>query len=158
MKRIITYVIFISLITINYANAHKLIVFAWMENDIVFTQSKFIGGKKVYNSKIEIYNDSNKKIFEGTTDETGFFSFKLKEKLPIKIVSNAGSGHRGEWVIKKKNDIKSNNKELEQIFMLISKMEERIYIRDIIGGIGYIIGFLGLIAYFHYRKKSSCKK
>ena len=86
-------------LTATPANAHKVTIFAWVDGDMVYTQSKFSGGKKAKNAVVEVYNASGKKLLEGKTDETGKFSFKIPSKEELKVVLIAGSGHRGAWTI-----------------------------------------------------------
>jgi len=88
-----------SIVLIEYAFAHKVIVFAWVEGDIVHTESKFNGGKKAINAPIEVFDALGNKLLEGKTNENGEFSFKAPQKTEMKIVLIAGMGHRGEWTI-----------------------------------------------------------
>lgn len=79
--------------------AHKVSVFAWLENDKVYTISKFSGGKKVKHGQIEVFESNGKKLLKGQTNQNGEFSFKIPQKTGIKIVLQAGMGHRAEWKI-----------------------------------------------------------
>ena len=191
------------------AYAHRVMIFAWVEGDKVFTQSKFSGGKKVKGGKILVSDLRGKNILEGKTDDKGEFSFTVPEKTALKIVLVAGMGHRAEWTIplneiesladKKpvKSTLKSheeesplktvsvksaeetqekrmqpelstglNSNEIEQavekaldkklkpvIKMLEESTRSSLTVSEIIGGIGYILGLMGVGAYFHYRRK-----
>ncbi len=99
MTAAIIYFAIFSLFTPHAVLAHKVSVFAWLENDMVHTISKFSGGKKVKQGQIEVFEFSGKKILEGQTNQNGEFSFKIPEKTGIKIVLQAGMGHRAEWKI-----------------------------------------------------------
>ncbi len=180
--------------------AHKVTVFAWVEGDRVFTESKFSGGKKAINAPIEIFDDKGTKILEGRTDENGLFSFKITEKTGMKVVLLAGMGHKAEWIIpiedfngevaENKDARENSDPEIsplssaagkgvetpcltrEQIETIVEKAVEKKLspairllkrslnpdrgptVSDIFGGIGYIFGFVGIGAYFNYRKKS----
>ena len=191
------------------AYAHRVMIFAWVEGDKVFTESKFSGGKKVKGGKILVSDLRGKNILEGKTDDKGEFSFTVPEKTALKIVLVAGMGHRAEWTIplneiesladKKpvKSTLKSheeesplktvsvksaeetqekrmqpelstglNSNEIEQavekaldkkLKPVIKMLEESTRpgptVSEIIGGIGYILGLMGVGAYFHYRRK-----
>ncbi len=93
----------IFLLGINPAYAHKVMVFAWVDGDTIFTQSKFSGGKKVKGGKIAVYNTHKKILLEGKTDNEGKFSFEVPEKTTLKIVLYAGTGHRAEWTVPKED-------------------------------------------------------
>ena len=194
---------------INPAYAHKVMIFAWMDGDTVFTQSKFSGGKKVKGGNIVVYNTQKKILLEGKTDDKGEFSFKVPKKTTLKIVLYAGAGHRAEWTVPKEdieevsgentaestlkkphtkmpaNTIPSEptvdpaeemsqtpqpsgpcadeiehavekalDKKLKPVIKMLSESLNRgPTVSEILGGIGYILGLMGVGAYFHYRRR-----
>ena len=193
----------------NPAYAHKVMVFAWVDGDMIFTQSKFSGGKKVKGGNIVVYNTQKKILLEGKTDDKGKFSFKVPEKTTFKIVLYAGTGHRAEWTVPKEdieemswdkpaestlkkpqakmppNTIPSEptedpaeemsqtpqpsgpcadeienavekalDKKLKPVIKMLNESLDRgPTVSEILGGIGYILGLMGVGAYFHYRRK-----
>jgi nickel transport protein len=82
------------------AAAHRVTVFAWVEGDMVHTQSKFAGGRKAQDAKIHVYDQQGNLLIQGRTDELGKFSFKTPQKTGLNIVLLAGEGHRAEWKIR----------------------------------------------------------
>jgi len=186
-------VIVFSLCTVLPAFAHKVIVFAWVENDTIFVESKFHGGKKVKEGGIIVTDTSGKELLSGKTDDKGNFSFPVPGKTAMKIAVIAGMGHRGEWEIEKeeltggpvKGKLKSQTKpaelnaenmatsdiareELKRIVetaveakmkpvmqqLAMSRKQKEPSFPEIMGGIGYIFGLMGVGAYLHYRKKA----
>lgn len=198
--------LFFTLLFLNaeLAHAHRVTVFAWVEGDIVHTQSKFGGGKKAKNAVIEVYDNSGRKLLDGRTDENGVFDFKAPEKTGMTIVLVAGMGHRGEWTIsagefgdadtsasfsagsEEKTDAGSGNTfdpekryggdeiqlaveqalekklgpMLEEKFSaleqkMMSRYDDSPSMKDILGGIGYILGLIGVGTWFNYRRGSS---
>jgi len=181
--------------TAGTALAHKVNIFAWVEGDTVYTESKFSGGKKVKNAPVEIYGTDGTKLLEGKTNEFGEFSFPALRKTGMKVVLLAGMGHKGEWTIsaselqgsdpepKDPEEIKKSVLEnaerasaspclnAEEIRNVVEKaMDKKLQpvmrdlkkslnpdqgpnFRDIMGGIGYIMGLIGVAAYVHSRKK-----
>ncbi|QTA86844.1 hypothetical protein [Desulfonema magnum] len=82
------------------ASAHKVTVFAWVEGDMVYVESKFSGGKKVRGGEVIVSDPSETRQFiKGKTNNQGEFSFKIPDNRALKIVVMAGMGHRGEWII-----------------------------------------------------------
>ena len=81
------------------ARAHKVNVFAWVEGDVVFIESKFSGGKRVKGGMITVSDLRGNQLLSGKTNNRGEFSFKIPKKTTLKIVLVAGMGHRGEWTI-----------------------------------------------------------
>ena len=185
--------IFLIIMIINISVfAHKVNIFAYVEGDKVYTESYFNDGKKCIDSKIEVFDNQGNKLLEGLTDGEGEFSFEVPpEDGDLKIVLDAGMGHRAEYIIpanelrgvmgliKEKSeelipavspeisslDLKeiqsliedALDKKLEPIMremIEIKKSQEaKISPTEIIGGIGYIIGIFGIVAYFLSRKR-----
>jgi nickel transport protein len=87
----------ISLVGIGAAHAHKVTIFAWAEGDTVYTESKFSGGKKVRNGKVEVFDNAGTLLLVGRTGDHGEFSFKAPKKTDLKIVLTAGMGHQNSW-------------------------------------------------------------
>jgi nickel transport protein len=94
---IVTLLVFF--LSVGSALAHKVTIFAWVEGDTVFTQSKFSGGRKAQNSTVAVYGPQGNQLLEGKTDENGEFSFKIPQKTDLKVVLKASMGHQAEWVI-----------------------------------------------------------
>ena len=181
--------------SIGPAMAHRVTIFAWVEGDKIFTESKFSGGKLVKEGKVIVYDPEGNPLLEGKTDDKGEFSFKIPKRTALKIVLIAGMGHRGEWTIpvreledvagpqtkitpfrktapkktEKQADVShlSSNEirlTVEEVLdqrlkpvmkILVESRENRPTFKDIFGGIGYILGLMGVAAYFHYRRKSA---
>ncbi|WP_124329549.1 hypothetical protein [Desulfonema ishimotonii] len=81
------------------ALAHKVMVFAWIDGDTVYTESKFSGGKKVRGGQITVTDPDGNLLLKGKTDDQGEFAFKIPRKTGMKIELMAGEGHRGEWTV-----------------------------------------------------------
>jgi len=181
--------------SIGPAMAHRVTIFAWVEGDRIFTESKFSGGKLVKEGEVIVYDLKGTQLFKGKTDDKGEFSFEIPKRTSLKIVLIAGMGHRGEWTIpvseledvagpqteittsqktvpKKAEDQEETcditlgdirqiveqalDKRLKPIMkILVESRENRPTFRDIVGGIGYILGLVGVAAYFNYRRKSA---
>ena len=188
--------IFLIIIMINIsAFAHKVNIFAYVEEGKIYTESYFSDGKKCVESKIEVFDNQGNKLLEGLTDKEGMFSFEIPAEDVIggdlKLVLTASMGHRAEYIIRadELGDIKglieekieepvsvispeTSSVELKEIQSIIEdtldeklkpimreireikkSQEDRISPTEIIGGIGYIIGIFGIIAYFLSRKR-----
>lgn len=174
------------------AHAHKVNVFAWVEGGTVHTESKFSGGKKVKEGKIEVYNHLNQKVLEGTTDGQGYFAFAVpKDAQTLKVVLTAGMGHSNDWQITAEElgyentdqpaqsakptpapasnaQLQLDKNALEQIVEravekklapLKAQLAEQAWgLRDVVAGIGYILGLMGLASYIHHRKNQNKKE
>jgi nickel transport protein len=171
------------------AAAHKVSVFAWVEGETVHTESKFSGGKKVKDGKIEVFDHLNQKVLEGVTDGQGYFAFPVpKSAKTLKVVLTAGMGHSNHWLVTAQElgyentdqsaqaaeQPKPSNEKNITDYDAIEKIVERAVekklapiraqlaeqawgLRDIVSGIGYILGLMGLASYMHHRKTHSNK-
>ena len=167
------------------ALAHKVMIFAWVEGDTVFTESKFSGGKKAINAPVVIFDKDGKKLLEGKTDNKGEFSFKIPKVSDLRIVLNAAMGHKAEWTVPEseireagaiaekksarasgpiavglsKEEVQkivedSLDKKLRPIVRMMTESKNtKPSLTEIIGGIGYIFGLMGVALYFINRGK-----
>ena len=169
--------------------AHKVNVFAWVEGATVHTESKFSGGKKVKEGKIEVYDHLNRKVVEGATDSQGYYAFSAPpDAQTLKIVLTAGMGHSNHWQVtaeelgrkplaEKTIPAAPSPREHElagvdaqtletiveravekKLAPIKAQLAEQAWgLRDIVAGIGYILGLMGLASYLHYRKTKNAK-
>ncbi len=168
------------------ALAHKVTIFAYVEGDTIFTESKFSGGKRAINAQILVFDRQGKQLLEGKTNDKGEFSFKIPKVADLRIVLNAGMGHRAEWRIPEseikqaigaaenkgapgssqpiavslgKEEIKeliedSLDRKLRPIVRMMAESQSKgPSVTEIIGGIGYIFGLMGVALYFMSRGK-----
>ncbi|HID55178.1 TPA: hypothetical protein EYP37_01520 [Candidatus Poribacteria bacterium] len=156
--------------------AHKVNIFAYVERGKVYTESYFSDGTPCKRAKIEVYDQSGKKILEGVTDEKGDFSFPLPAKRSVRIVLLASMGHRAETTLSaedmtttsetpvpsgqgvtadepKKAIGEAVREGINPLIREIRRERNRIRISDVIGGIGYIIGIWGTISLILSRKR-----
>jgi len=85
--------------SVPWALAHKVLLTAYVEGDTVFVEGGFSDGTSCKNARIEVFDPSGNKLLEGKTNEDGEFSFKPPQKTDLKLVLNAGMGHRGEYTV-----------------------------------------------------------
>ncbi len=186
------------------AYAHKVTIFAWVEGDMVHTQSKFSGGRRVKNAPVEVYDARGKKLLEGRTDDRGEFVFKSPGKGPLRIVLIAAMGHKAHWTLSAEELAgsaqpsaspapaqiprpaaktspaasaapaaapsptaaemqsavqaaveKALDKKLKPVIeLLVDAQNPDPSFKDIVGGLGYILGLVGVGAYFNYRRRT----
>ncbi|MBU0991045.1 MAG: hypothetical protein KJ737_01010 [Proteobacteria bacterium] len=187
------------------AFAHKVNVFAWVDGNTVYSESKFNGGRVAKDALVEVFDMNGEKLLEGRTDDKGNFSFAIPEKTAMRIVLKAGMGHQGEWTIPveeiggdviadetgesgmgtpekiietpvseadtpkmpnafnylSKEDVagiveRELDKKMKPVVEKLNRLldpHKKPSVSDIIGGIGYIIGLVGLGAYIKSRKE-----
>jgi nickel transport protein len=82
------------------ASAHRVNVFAWVEGDTVYLESKFAGGRPVKSGRVVVLDPEGIELLTGLTNDEGEFSFKIPMQADLKIVLNAGQGHQAEWTVR----------------------------------------------------------
>ncbi len=195
-------VLLLALLPAGPASAHKVTVFAWVEGDTIYGETKFSGGRPAMDADIVVTGPEGNRLLTTRTDDQGEFSFKIPQKTELKIQLKAGAGHQGDWTIRaeeigaaakvkngsagpsapfpeaessetrpsKKTDSNAAvavspevlqsmvetamDKKLKPILkMLADAHDPGPRVTDIIGGIGYIFGLMGIGMYFHARRK-----
>ena len=170
--------------------AHKVIIFAWVEGDTVFTESKFSGGREATGAQVLVFDKEGTQLLEGKTDNKGEFSFKIPKLTDLRIVLNAGMGHKAEWripeseikeaggILEKKRagessqpiDVSLSKEEIKELIeesldrklrpivrMMTESQSKGPSVTEILGGIGYIFGLMGVAIYFKNRGKKRCE-
>lgn len=93
--------IFACLFLSNTALAHKVNIFAYVENGTIYAEAYFPDGRPVENGGIEVLDDQGSKLAEGTTDKEGKFSCPVPKLEDLTIVINASMGHKNTFTLKK---------------------------------------------------------
>jgi len=182
--------------SVEFADAHRVNIFAWVEGDTVYVESKFPGGKPVTGGKVVVTDSQGLELLTGKTNDQGEFSFKVPKRDALTITLIAGMGHQADWKISAGEiqgvgvgdsaptpavpkvetpqtpaeqpviatpaltaaDIQQAmenalDKKLKPVIkMLADAQQTGPSMRDVFGGIGYILGLVGLAAYFQSRK------
>ncbi len=166
------------------SQAHKVRIFAYSEGEVIVGETAFSGGRAVKNSEIIVQDAASDRILlTCRTDDRGQFQFQIPEEarekqLNLRVIINAGEGHRGEWLLEAADYLTNEkilsegktsysklistdeelirrvveeamDKKLSPIkHMLAEVMNQKPSFQDILGGIGYIFGIAGIAAYF----------
>lgn len=86
------------------ADAHRLNVFAWLENDQILVECNFGEKRPAANAAVTIVDDTDQKeLLHGKTNAEGKYSFAVPDIIRqghgLIISVNAGQGHVGEWAM-----------------------------------------------------------
>ena len=132
-------------------------------------------------------NKSSAVLLQGNGDDKGIFTFTIpsearERKADLLIVVSGSEGHQSEWLVPATeylsektapatdHSVNLNNLELQEMIQEILKQElepikrslaeskqNKPGFRDIMGGIGYLLGLAGLAAWLKNRKPKSHK-
>jgi len=98
--RFLFLMVFFVLITDTFA--HRVITYPYIEDGKIYIENYFSDGKRCKNCEIIVYdNITGEKLLEGKTNIDGKFSFAPPKRTELKIVLNAGMGHRAEAIVQK---------------------------------------------------------
>jgi len=81
------------------ALAHRLNVYAWVEDGKVKVVSYYSRKSKPKNVPVYVYGPGDKLMVEGRTDEKGEFFFVPTAITELRIVVEAGDGHLAEYTM-----------------------------------------------------------
>ncbi len=73
----VLFIIILTLIPAGFAHAHKVIIFAWVEDGMIFSESHFGSKREAKNCSIRVMNGKGLLVHEGKTDNQGKYSFKI---------------------------------------------------------------------------------
>ncbi|MEC4684151.1 MAG: hypothetical protein VST71_00240 [Nitrospirota bacterium] len=87
-------------ITSSTVLAHKVSIYAYAEDNMVFAEGYFADGTRSRNSRIEVFDaNTGEKLLEGKTDSEGKFSFRIPKATSIRLVLHASMGHRNDYTL-----------------------------------------------------------
>ncbi|MEA1967253.1 MAG: hypothetical protein U9N77_03435 [Thermodesulfobacteriota bacterium] len=157
--RKIIFIIILALLYVLPVFAHKVIVFAWMENGLVHTESSFGGDDRVHNGKITAFDAKGNLIFKGVTDDNGELSFTVPDNFHSDLIIklDACTGHQAQWRIpKEKFKNSSSAEDINRAMEKKAELESGPSFFQIIAGIGiiFLIAFAGRFINKKYRNKN----
>jgi nickel transport protein len=88
-------------IPVDKSYAHKITVFAWVEDGVIYSESRFASGKNAIKCAITVMDEKGLVIQQGVTDAEGKYSFKIPENIDSGLLIElvAGTGHKATWTI-----------------------------------------------------------
>lgn len=132
------------------AFAHSLHLFAQYNGHTVSGKAYYSDMTAAGNHYLEIFLDNQTTAFsEGQTQSDGRFTIPLPSAQQVKVVVQGEEGHLASTVadhIAADTSIMTSSKEISLIREDLAELKNKIYWRDVMGGIGYILGLFGLWA------------
>lgn len=162
--------------------AHGVHLDAYVEGNKIIAEASFSDGAAIKNSEINIYDEHGHLLNTSQTDENGRAEFKVPVLEDLRLVLNDNLGHQAQYIVKRSKlpaEFQSSNSESkmesanavneEQLRKIISdELDKKLApinhdldklsnsgpgMTEIIGGIGYIFGLMGL--YFYFKKREN---
>lgn len=136
------------------ANAHALYVFAQYNGQTLSGKAYYSDMTPAAETYLEVFRSGvNDPILESKTDLQGAFNLAVADEpnTTLKVVVEGEEGHRAT-VVADRATSSNNGADLMLLREDIAHLKDKIFFRDILGGIGYIVGIVGIIAWFNARK------
>ncbi len=86
-----------------YGLAHKVNIFAYVDEGVVYAESYFPNGKPVVKGKLLVFDSQQQLLLEGQTDAAGLYQFDLPQAEDLTLVIDAGMGHKNEFLLRREN-------------------------------------------------------
>jgi len=158
LKQITVLFTVLTLIHAGFALAHKVIIFAWVEDGMIFSESHFGSKREAKYCNITVMNGEGELVLKGRSDNQGKYSFKIPENIKSGLVLNldAGTGHKAHWKISE-NELRHNpsNSDIKTAMETKAKLEGNPSVYKIITGIGIIFLLAMVLKFFKKRRKKS---
>ncbi|OOF78191.1 hypothetical protein BKG96_06470 [Rodentibacter caecimuris] len=135
--------------------AHALHVFAQYDGQILSGKSYYSDMTPAAETYLEVFRSGTKEpILNSKTNMKGEFRLAVPNVAGavLKVVVEGEEGHHASIVADRTSPSNNQTADLMLLRSDINQLKDKIYWRDILGGIGYIVGIAGLIAWWNSRK------
>jgi cobalt/nickel transport system permease protein len=153
---LLSFAFFSALLTPSDALAHRVNIFAWLDGAEVAVDCNFGKKSPVMNGRITVYDAaSGEELLRGTTDDQGHFRFSPPEAARshgLRVRVNAGEGHQNEW------SMDPGEFSGAPAARLATPPDAGPTVRDVVGGLGWLIGLAGICLYVKGRRASKPAK
>lgn len=139
--------------------AHALYVVAQQQGSQIRGETYYSDMTPAAEHYIGIFNpnDLENPILEGMSDKQGRISLLVPDEKQYVLVVEGVEGHKATLNVphipSHNAQTMQSNDEFVQLRKDIAQLEQKIYWRDILGGIGYIFGLVGITLWFRQRKQ-----
>ena len=146
----------VALISISHTCfAHRIIVFAWVEDNQILVESSFGADRPAKQCDITVMDQRQHVVHKGRTNDMGKYAFALPHNVhsDLNVVLNAGEGHQAVWTIPfEEISQKGGPADMKQVKDQKEKLQSKPSALKIIVGIALIFGLAGLVKWFKRKK------
>lgn len=139
--------------------AHKVYVFAWVEQGQVYTESRF-GDQPVHGGKVVVKDLDDRVVLQGTTDDQGNLSFPVPRDVAtdLTVHLDAAMGHQATWVvplIELRAEGETADARLDDAMEKKAELSAKPSAVAVVGGIAVIFLLCFLVSVLHKKKKKT---
>lgn len=135
-------------------------IFASHDGKTISGTAEYHPGVPVVDTEVTITakgNGEENKWWKTRTDKQGNFSVEVLPYDSYLVVLDQGGGHRTETMVQGATPGSSSVTDVQIVELRreIHELKNSIRLRDILGGIGYILGLVGIAMYFKAKERRS---
>lgn len=136
--------------------AHSMHVVAQLEGNVISGQSYYSDMSPAKDTYVGTYLKGHQDDeISGKTDDKGYFKIEVPATGEYVLYVEGDEGHKVETdvpVISTTRSSGDSSSGYIQIRQDIDQLKNKIYLQNILGGVGYIVGIFGVIAFFRARE------
>lgn len=136
--------------------AHSMHVVAQLEGNLISGQSYYSDMSPAKDTYVGTYLKGHQDDeISGKTDDKGYFKIEVPATGEYVLYVEGDEGHKVETdvpVISTTRSSGDSSSGYIQIRQDIDQLKNKIYLQNILGGVGYIVGIFGVIAFFRARE------
>ncbi len=156
------------------AHAHELNVFATVESGVIHARVTYRDGTPAKNAQVSIHGPQNENLASLSADADGRVEYQTVEHVRHVVIAETEDGHRAQFDISadqlgsessphgvhiEPHDLDARiagavAKEIRPLREQLDQYEQSTRFRDILGGIGFIVGLAGVVALVKANKKA----
>ncbi len=150
------------------AEAHQLYVHALARGRAIEGRAYFHGDLPAADAQVRLYDTAGNLQSHARTDEHGQFRFECHQRTDHQVVVDDGAGHRAITTVRGEDlspelaaefggtagtgygdasvaaELQSLNSQIVQLRRELDAYRQQLRWKDLIGGVGYLVGVLGL--------------
>ena len=149
--------------------AHGVHVSAHVHDGMIHGEAHYPDDTPVRGATVTAYDPAGQQIDRTTIDQKGSFTLEAKFRCDHWLLVDTGDGHGAEYTVRAAQ-LPANlpprgdatvaavpeEDPLESIQKDLAELRDRLWLRDVLGGLGYIVGIAGVAFYFlGVRRKQS---
>jgi len=134
--------------------AHALYISAQYEGSAVVGRAYYSDQTPAVETYVEVVKVGEEEpVVYGKTNTEGRFTIPLHQEGIFNVIIEGMEGHRAETQVTKNIVQPHATADIHILREEIDQLKNKLYFRDVIGGIGYIVGLFGLVALLKYKRK-----
>ncbi|ANF61950.1 hypothetical protein A6041_06100 [[Haemophilus] ducreyi] len=142
--------------------ANSLYLFAQYDGQEISGKSYYPNQSAAADIYVKVYQlgmsgSENVPIISTKSDANGHFYIPVSGDGPFKVVVEGPNGYRAERMADNILKRSLGRSEFELLREDFETFKNKIYLRDIIGGVGYMLGLFGILALLAIRKEKNSK-